>query len=75
MKFWEAMAVASGRGETTIVLRKDGNPHHELWLWRGDPDRPDRLEWFAGGALTEEILNADDWGWKASAIDPVVTET
>ena len=74
MRFWEAMAVAAGREETTIILRKDGNPDHELWLWRGDSERPDFLEWFAGAELTEDILNADDWGWKASAIDEVVTE-
>ena len=74
MKCWETMAVADGREETTIIVRKDGNPDHELWLLCGDPDRPDFFEWFAGGQLTEEILNADDWGWKASAIDEVVTE-
>ena len=52
MKFWEAMAITAGRDETTIILRKDGNPDHELWLWRGDPERPDFLEWFAGAELT-----------------------
>ena len=74
MKFWEAMAIASEREETTIIVRKEGNPDHELWLWRGDPERPDLLEWFAGEELTEEILNADDWGWKASAIDEVISD-
>ena len=74
MKFWEAMAIAAGHDENTIILRKDGNPDHELWLCRGDPERPNFLEWFSGAELTEDILNADDWGWKASTIDEVVTE-
>ena len=57
------------RGARAAGRAKDGNPDHELWLWRGHPDRPDFLEWFAGADLDEEILNAADWGWKASAIE------
>ena len=44
MKLWEAMAIAAERDETTIIVRKDGNPDHELWLCCGDPDRSDFLE-------------------------------
>ena len=74
MRLWEAMAIAAEHDRTTIILPKDGNLDHQLWLWRWHADRPDFMEWFAGAELTEEILNVDDWGWKASAIDEVVTE-